>query len=143
VLLVCWVIASVCLNVDAQQCNICFVLTCWSTMQQSWVRNEMYYDCMSFASSLCVSLLMNIMTCHVRVTLIILRNVASNDMDYEGWTMKATPHAGYTNICFTAQTQSSCQIIWRALTNRTVPARSLIGLVRQTLDAKHCHASVT
>ena len=43
----------------------------------------MYYNCMSFASSLCVNLLMHIMPCHVRVRVIILRNLASKYMTYK------------------------------------------------------------
>jgi len=41
------------------------------------------------------------------------------------------------------KTQSSCQILWRALTTRTVPAGSLIRLVRKTLDSEYSHVFVT
>jgi hypothetical protein len=79
----CRAVVSVYLNVDAEQCNYYFILTGWSTMQQSRVHNEMNYNCVSLGSSLCVSLLMNIIPCNVRLTVIILRNVASNDANFK------------------------------------------------------------
>jgi hypothetical protein len=132
-----------CLNVDAQQCNICFVFTCWSTLRQRWVHNEMYYNCKRFASSVYVSLLLHIMPYNVTVAVIILRNVAANYMNYKTSNNEGhTPCRMYQRLFHYAK-HSLHVIIWRALTTRTVPAGSLIRLVWQTIDAECCHVSVT